>query len=87
MKTYIINTLSHIRTCILLSIIVFSLGATSCDNSQKQGNTESNVGTAQDSLEIDTTANASRGGTQESTGRADADTSGTGKASTPDSIR
>ena len=87
MKSYLIHILSHIRNLAILSVMVLSLGITSCNNSQNQENSDSNVGTSQDSQEIDTTANVSRGGTQESTGRADADTSGTGKASMPDSVQ
>jgi hypothetical protein len=56
------------------------LSVASCESKQDQNN-GSNVGTAQDEMEVDTTSSASRGGTTESTGRANTDTSGTGKAS------
>ncbi len=57
-----------------------SLTLASCESKQEQGS-ESNVGTTQGEMEeVDTTASASRGGTTQSTGRANTDTSGTGKA-------
>ena len=62
-------------------LIIASLSLVACESKQDQGS-ESNVGTTQSEMEeVDTTSSASRGGTTESTGRANTDTSGTGKAS------
>lgn len=90
MNYYWNRILWGIRKYTAICVLAAGVLVTSCENNQKQATEESNVGTAQDEMETDTTAEASRGGTQESTGRADADTSGTGKANTPnmpDSVR
>lgn len=84
MNSYWNNALTHIRNYAALCILTIALLMTSCESNKNQATEESNVGKAQDEMEVDTTESASFGGTEQSTGRADADTSGTGKANTPD---
>jgi len=81
----------HIKSSLLrvsfIVAIALSSGLYACDNKQAQGEQDSNIGTEQTDLEVDTTASGGFGGTDNSTGRADSDTSGTGKEMANDTTK
>jgi hypothetical protein len=65
-------------------LVAFSPAFYSCSDNQSQQEQDSNLGEEQTSFEVDTTATGGRGGTDNSMGRANADTSGTGRQMTND---
>jgi hypothetical protein len=75
--------------CIRWTVVVlmaFSPALYSCSDNQAQQEQDSNIGEEQTSFEVDTTATGGRGGTDNSMGRADTDTSGTGRQMTNDTV-
>lgn len=71
-----------------IGIVTLSASASlySCGNSQNEQGQDTNLGEEQTDFAVDTTGTAGRGGTDHSMGRADADTSGTGRQMTNDTI-
>jgi hypothetical protein len=67
-------------------LLTVSAGLYACDNNQAQQEQDSNLGEEQTSFEVDTTGTAGRGGTDHAMGRANADTSGTGRQMTNDTL-
>ncbi len=78
----------HTKKALFFWAVLLTTGVSttmySCDNKQASQEQDSNVGDEQSDLNVDTTASGGFGGTDNSTGRADADTSGTGRQMSAD---
>lgn len=61
-----------------------SAALSACSDKQATQEQDSNIGEEQSDLRVDTTATGGFGGTDNSTGRADTDTSGTGRQMSAD---
>lgn len=72
--------------CTAIVLLAVSPALYSCDNNQAQQGQDTNLGEEQTDFEVDTTATGGRGGTNNSMGRADADTSGAGRQMTNDTV-
>lgn len=66
---------------------MLAAGMYACSDKQATQEQGSNVGGEQTEMTVDTTASGGFGGTDKSTGRADADTSGTGRQMSADTTK
>ena len=86
MKLFKKNTRTSWVKWVGMSMLMISTGLYSCDSSQNQQGQDSNLGEEQTDFTVDTTGKAGRAGTDEAVGRADTDTSSTGRQMSADTV-